>query len=243
MRIERVRRPQHQVLAELQAHTGRRRSDTFIQFARPLRAAELHRAIGDAVAAFLRHVGIELERVPVDGEVQPLGCQQRQRTFELSLADIAPRADRIGDDVDTGTNRCRGVTRAVRYAAVHCSHSSVLRPTWASATRDSSRIRAHDGMVSGIRAIGSGRCPETRPGRCPRDPHQRRSLWNPILLITGSKGSALGGVQRRSLWSGFGVKPRALLRIRFTCHMPALVRKSTIRRNGAARHAEQEERP
>jgi hypothetical protein len=29
--------------------------------------------------------------------------------------------------------------------------------------------------------------------------------------VKGSKGCALGGVQRQGLWSGFGVKPRALL--------------------------------
>jgi hypothetical protein len=38
-----------------------------------------------------------------------------------------------------------------------------------------------------------------RMGRCPRDPQQRRSLWNPKLKGMGSKRPALGGVQRRSL--------------------------------------------
>ena len=48
-----------------------------------------------------------------------------------------------------------------------------------------------------------------KPARwlCPRDPQQRRSLCNPKLKVLGSKRPALGGVQRRSLWLGFGVKP------------------------------------
>ena len=44
------------------------------------------------------HVGVELERVPFDGEgVVGLGLQ---RLFQPGLADIAPRADGIGKDIN-----------------------------------------------------------------------------------------------------------------------------------------------
>ena len=100
VRVDRVRRPRHQIGAERQADGRRRLGDPLIQRRRLLRAAELPGAIGGAVAALLRHVGIELERVPVHREAQPLLRQRRQRALQLALADIAPRADRVGDDVD-----------------------------------------------------------------------------------------------------------------------------------------------
>ena len=54
-----------------------------------------------AVDALARHVGIELEGMPGDGEAQVLLLQEVERALELALADVAPRADHIGDDVDT----------------------------------------------------------------------------------------------------------------------------------------------
>ena len=47
-------------------------------------------------------IGVELEGMPADGgrETRLVGAQSRQRGFELALADVAPGADNVGDDVD-----------------------------------------------------------------------------------------------------------------------------------------------
>ena len=63
-------------------------------------AAELGEAVLGAVDALARHVGIELEGMPGDGEAQVLLLEEVERALEMALADVAPRADRIGDDVD-----------------------------------------------------------------------------------------------------------------------------------------------
>ena len=68
---------------------------------RALEAAELGDAVLGAVDALARHVGIELEGMPGDGEAQVLLLQEVERALELALADVAPRADHVGDDVDT----------------------------------------------------------------------------------------------------------------------------------------------
>ncbi len=72
-----------------------------------------------------------------------------------------------------------------------------------------------DDLMKGRGAVGcvtlkrSGLCPETRPVALPPGPPPKAKPLESITEVMGSKGSALGGVQRQSLWSGFGVKPRA----------------------------------
>ena len=68
---------------------------------RALEAAELGDAVLGAVDALARHVGIELEGMPGDGEAQVLLLQEVERALELALADVTPGADHVGDDVDT----------------------------------------------------------------------------------------------------------------------------------------------
>ena len=91
-------------LAKRQADRGSGFRNAYIQRGGFLRAAEFPGPIGGTVAAFLGHVGIELERVPMDRKRQPLLRQHRQSTLQLPLADIAPRADRIRHDVDARAN-------------------------------------------------------------------------------------------------------------------------------------------
>ena len=68
----------------------------FIQDA--IAAAKLGREMRLPVLAFRRHAGIELERSPGDIglDVRPGG----EGPFQPALADIAPRADGVGNDVD-----------------------------------------------------------------------------------------------------------------------------------------------
>ncbi len=58
--------------------------------------------------------------------------------------------------------------------------------------------------------IGSGHNQEALPPGPPAkaQPLQSINFAGPQPKVTGSKGYALGGVQRQSLWSGCGVKPR-----------------------------------
>ncbi len=66
----------------------------------------LAEAILGAVDALARHVGIELEGMPGDGEVQALLVEDGERALEMALADVAPWADRVGDDVDAADRLC-----------------------------------------------------------------------------------------------------------------------------------------
>ena len=52
------------------------------------------------VDALGRHVGIELEGMPGDGEAELVLLEDVERALEMAFADVAPRADGIGDDVD-----------------------------------------------------------------------------------------------------------------------------------------------
>ena len=60
-------------------------------------AAELLLKMGALRHAFGRHVGVQLERVPLDLE-RVVGVRG-QCAVEVGLADIAPGADRVGEDV------------------------------------------------------------------------------------------------------------------------------------------------
>ena len=60
-------------------------------------AAEFQFQILAPVHALGRHIGVQLERMPFDqkGVIRMRG----QRAVQIGLADIAPRANRIGDDI------------------------------------------------------------------------------------------------------------------------------------------------
>ena len=103
--IDRIRRPLDPFRMELQPDLGCRIDDPCVQRGGLLGAAELPGAVLGAIDALLRHVGIELERVPVDRERQSLAGEGGQSPLHLPLADVAPRADRVRDDVDPGAGR------------------------------------------------------------------------------------------------------------------------------------------
>jgi hypothetical protein len=67
-----------------------------------------------------RYAGIELERVPMDGEVEAFLSQRRERAFEVALTDVAPGADRVGDDVDASADG------GLRVDVNHVVHVDVL---------------------------------------------------------------------------------------------------------------------
>jgi len=127
VRVERVRRPRHQVRAEHQTDTGGRGGDLGIPLAGTLGAAELRGAKQRAVGALLRHVRVKLERMPIDRGRQPVGRQQGERAFELPLADVAPRADCVRDDVDA---QVRGRAWGVGWA-VAVAHGVTILPVFA----------------------------------------------------------------------------------------------------------------
>ena len=91
---------------ELDAGLAAALGDRLVDLARPVAAAELGPHVIVARHAFGRHVGIELERPPGDGDV--VAAAQIERALEAPLADVAPRADRVGDDVDV--NHARELT-------------------------------------------------------------------------------------------------------------------------------------
>src|SRR6202030_2695697 len=79
---------------------------------------------------FARNPGIEEIGAPVDvdGDVGGL----RQRRFEPVLADIAPRADHVGDDVDMHGAWLGGLFGLLRHDAVLRGLGRVLSESWAS---------------------------------------------------------------------------------------------------------------
>jgi hypothetical protein len=68
--------------------------DALIGFGR----TEFCREVFVAADPLARHPGIEEERPPVDLDRHIR--RQRQRVLDAALADVAPRADHVGDDVD-----------------------------------------------------------------------------------------------------------------------------------------------
>lgn len=81
---------------QVQRHSGGRRmfDKRQIGLHRPLLAAELRLQIGAAVHPLWRHVRVQLERMPFDGEgmIGP----GLQRAVQTDLAKIAPGADWVG---------------------------------------------------------------------------------------------------------------------------------------------------
>ena len=106
MGVQRIGRAGQPLEMEFQADRGGGLGDALVELARALGAAELGQAVLGAVDALARHVGIELEGVPGDGEAQVLLLQDVERALEVALADVAPGADRVGDDVDAANRLC-----------------------------------------------------------------------------------------------------------------------------------------
>src|SRR5262249_35845826 len=98
MRQHGVGRPPDQRELELDARLAAAFGDRLVDLARPVAAAELRAPIVAARTAPGRHVGVEREGPP--GHRHVGAAAQRQRALEAALADVAPRADRVRDDVD-----------------------------------------------------------------------------------------------------------------------------------------------
>jgi len=133
--IERVGRAGQPIEVEFQAHRGGGLGEALVELLRALEAAELGDAVLGAVDALARHVGIELEGMPGDGEAQVLLLQEVERALELALADIAPGTDHVGDDVDAANRLCliHGVVLpycATAYTRVESP--ATRRPLWKS---------------------------------------------------------------------------------------------------------------
>ena len=106
MGVQRVGRALHRLEVDLETgflgmfhHRGISPHRTFL-------ATEFAFQIGTAVHPFSRHVGVKLERVPFDRErVVRLAFQC---AVQMGLADIAPRANRVGHDIklDRLGHRC-----------------------------------------------------------------------------------------------------------------------------------------
>src|SRR5262249_45134887 len=103
---------------------------------------------GLAVHAFGGHVGIELIRPPADHDFDVLG-RLGQRALEPALADEAPRANGVGDDIDgdacghdfilnlvSFAGAARGIMNAARNGALSVCAQSAVRST------DHARARA-----------------------------------------------------------------------------------------------------
>jgi hypothetical protein len=110
-------------------------ADALVELARALGAAELGQTILGAVDALARHVGIELEGMPGNGEVQVLLVEDGERAFEMALADVAPWADRVGDDVDAADRLClvHGCFLPYCIQAYTCGESPATRRPYAKA--------------------------------------------------------------------------------------------------------------
>ena len=100
VRIEGVGLARHP--AEIEVEAGRRPGlpDCGVDVFGPFDAAELGGQVRFPVHAPGRHVRIELERPPADKDIEvrrPSG----QCLLEPALADITPRTDRVGNDIDS----------------------------------------------------------------------------------------------------------------------------------------------
>ena len=107
MAVERVGLPADLVGRVDEAFHGGGGGDPFGDRGVAFGGAEFGFQIGLPVDTFARDPGIEEIRPPVDvdGDVG----DERQRGFEPALADIAPRADDVGDHVDMdGRCGCSG---------------------------------------------------------------------------------------------------------------------------------------
>ena len=114
-----IGRADHSVEAEVQPGGRACARDLRVHCLAALPRAELGRAIGMAVDAAHGHGGVELEGTPGGDEGEALGGKQREGSFQVPLADPAPGADRVGDDVELpGTVKHRGRPFVIRGQVV-----------------------------------------------------------------------------------------------------------------------------
>ncbi len=102
MRIERIRLSVNAIEIERNANAGAGGADTRVDFGRTCLAAEFGFDIRGASDTLGWQVGIELKGMPAanDGKAGFARVQLCQRRLELALADVAPRADDVGNDID-----------------------------------------------------------------------------------------------------------------------------------------------
>ena len=125
MGIHGVRRPFNPVEGEMDAFGFPDRNHLGVKLQRPLPTAKLSDAIFLAADPFLRHRRIELEWEPTHSNL--LALKGSDGPFEPPLADVAPRADHVGDHVngeihDNSKLRSSNAVGSLR-------HSKNLRPS------------------------------------------------------------------------------------------------------------------
>lgn len=98
-RIQRIGSPLRAFMMELQAGLSPGLRDPRIEALRIFPRAEFCRAILATVPTLFWHVGIKFERFPSNRDNEILS-KDLDRSVELPLCDIAPRADRIRDYFD-----------------------------------------------------------------------------------------------------------------------------------------------
>ena len=116
---------------ELDAGFAAAFGDRLVDLARPVAAAELGAHIIVARHALGRHVGIELEGPPGHGHVG--AAAQRQGALEAPLADVAPRTDRVGDDVDVNHAPSLRLSRQCRKRPAAAAIPSAVEVSQAAA--------------------------------------------------------------------------------------------------------------
>src|SRR5262249_35209574 len=91
----------------------------------PVATAELRPDVVVTGHAFRRHVGIELERTPRNRHV--IAAADRQRPLEAAFADVAPRTNRVGNDVNVDHAPTLRLSRHCRKRAEAATIPSVAK--------------------------------------------------------------------------------------------------------------------
>ena len=94
-----VRRPLDPVEGEVDAFCLADRDHLGVEFQRPLPASELLGAVFPAADPFLRHRRVELKGKPAHSDLV-LAIKSGDGLLQPPLADVAPRADHVGDHVN-----------------------------------------------------------------------------------------------------------------------------------------------
>ena len=97
--VDGIRRAPDAVEGEIDLHRLANVGDRQMDAADPRLTAELADQVGGAVDAFRRQIGIEQERPPL--QLRPGIGPHRQRPLQLALADVAPGAARIEDNLNS----------------------------------------------------------------------------------------------------------------------------------------------
>ena len=98
MRCEGVGGTRHALERERDALLRTRLADTVVHRPGRVRAAELCRHVLGPLHALGGKAGIELEWVPADAHF--VGVEPGKGALDAPLANVAPRADGVGNDVD-----------------------------------------------------------------------------------------------------------------------------------------------